>query len=83
VAACAAGLEELAEHGLPPDHYERLPASIASLDAGRIREAARSLSVGREVAVIQGDAATILPQLRAAGFDVEVVKPPEAKAARD
>ncbi len=80
VAENVAALDRMAVYGLPPDHYEGQPASIASLDAGRIQAAAGSLSVGREVAVIQGDAATLLPQLRAAGFEVEVVKPPAAPA---
>jgi len=74
----AAALEEIAEGGLPPDYFETLPSSIAALDASRIQAAARSLALDRAVIAVSGDAASLLPRLRAAGVDVEVVPPPRA-----
>jgi hypothetical protein len=56
---------------LPLDAWDRLPASIAALDAARIWAAARGSSIGREAIGVSGDAAAIEPMLRAAGLDPE------------
>lgn len=73
VAEAAGALEELAVLRLGPGRFEALPASIASLDAARIQAAARALGVGREVVVVLGDQATLLPELQKAGLAPEVV----------
>ena len=69
----ASGLQQIAVRGLPPDHWERFPASIASLTPERIQAAARRLSLGNEVVVIIGDQTALAGQLRRAGFAVEVL----------
>jgi zinc protease len=74
VRASADALEELAKHGLPPDRFEKLPADIATLDPARIQKAAAALGLGRESVVVLADAATVGPQLQAAGFTVEVAR---------
>jgi zinc protease len=71
IAGAAAALTTLAVYDLPPDHFERQPASIAALDPGRIRKAAASLAIGREVVVVVGDAGVVSPRLEAAGLVVE------------
>lgn len=71
VAGAADALETIALHDLPADHFDRMPASIAALDAARIQAAARSLTVGREVIVVSADRA-VLPALEAAGLAPEV-----------
>jgi zinc protease len=68
-------LEESALFRLPPDHWERLATSIASLTAERIQAAARSLGPGNEVVVVVGDQNALLPQLKAAGYQVETPPP--------
>jgi zinc protease len=79
VHRAADALETIALHGLPPDHFDRMPARIASLDAGRIQAAARTLSLGREVVVAAGDAA-LVPGLAGAGLAPEVLPEPAAAA---
>ncbi len=74
VGEVADALEFSAARGLSLDRYEGMPASIATLDAGRIQAAARALSPGREVVVVVGDAKVVAPQLRQAGLDPEIVK---------
>lgn len=75
VGDAADGLETIALHGLPPDHYDRMPERIASLDAARIQAAARSLALGREVVVVSGDR-VVVPALTAAGLAPEVLPEP-------
>jgi predicted Zn-dependent peptidase len=75
VADAADALEEIALYGLPADHFDRMPEQIASLDGARIRAAAGSLALGREVVVVSGDAG-LRPQLAAAGFDLELLAEP-------
>jgi zinc protease len=67
----ADALETIALHFLPPDHFDRLPASIASLDPARIQAAALTLSVGREVVVVSGDR-SVSAALAAAGVPAEL-----------
>jgi zinc protease len=74
VAARARAYTEAALHGWTQDHYEKLPASIAALDAARIQAAAKALGVGREVVVVVGDKEALLPLLRKAGLEPEVVE---------
>ena len=73
------GVEELFFADLPLDAWERLPASIAALTPERIRAAARATAVGREVVVVQGDAATLAPALRDAGLSPEVLPAPRPR----
>jgi zinc protease len=70
----ADALVTAAAYDLPGDHWERQPASIAALDAERIRKAAASLAIGREVVVVVGDAGVLRPRLEAAGLVVEPVR---------
>jgi zinc protease len=70
-ADVAAALTRLATYRLPPDHYDRQPASIAALDPARIQAAAAALAVGREAVVVAGDAKLLRPQLEKAGYAVE------------
>jgi zinc protease len=72
----ASALEEIAAWSLPPDHFETFPSSIAALDASRIQAAARALALDRAIVAVSGDAASLLPRLRAEGFEVEVEPPP-------
>jgi zinc protease len=76
VRGAARALEEMTLDGRPADYFETLRESIASLDAQRIQAAARGLATGREVAVVVGDRAALEPQLKAAGYRVEVVPEP-------
>ncbi len=76
VRGAASGLQEIALRGLPPDYWERAPASIASLSSERIQASGRSLSIGKEVIVIVGDRSVVLPRLQSAGFQVEVLPEP-------
>ncbi|HSD21797.1 MAG TPA: insulinase family protein, partial [Anaeromyxobacter sp.] len=71
------GVEQLFFADLPLDAWERLPASIAALTPERIRAAAQATAVGREVVVVQGDAATLAPALRDAGLSPEVLPAPQ------
>ncbi len=75
VAGASDALEELALERLPPDWFEKQPGSIAGLDPERIQAAARSLALGREAVVAVGDRETLEPQLRRAGYQVEVLAP--------
>jgi len=79
VDGAADALETIALHGLPPDHFDRMPAQIASLDAARIQAAARSLSLGHEVIVVTGEGA-LHPALARAGFAPEALPEPAAAA---
>ena len=62
-----------AARGLPPDHWEKHAASIASLTPARIQALARSL-LGREIIMVAGDAKVVGPQLKDAGFEAELVR---------
>jgi hypothetical protein len=44
--------------------------------------AGRTLAAGREVVTIVGDPALLVPPLRAAGFEPELLAPPGAAAQR-
>jgi len=70
----ADGLASIAVRDESPDFWENLPASIASLTPERILAEARPLA-GR-AAVVAGDRDAIVPQLRKAGFTVEVLPEP-------
>ncbi len=79
VRSSAAELADMALRRRPADHWERFPASLATVDPARVQAAARALSVGREAIVITGDAARLRPLLEAAGFEVgRVVSAPLA-----
>lgn len=73
VAGASDAIEELALERRPPDWFEKQPESIAGLDPERIQAAARSLALGREVVVVVGDRGALEPQLRKAGYQVEVL----------
>lgn len=76
VAGATDALEELALERRPADWFEKQPESIAGLDPERIQAAARSLALGREAVVVLGDREALEPQLRKAGYQVEVVAEP-------
>jgi len=63
-----------------PDFWESLPASIASLSPERIFAEARPLA--SRAALVVGDAEAIVPQLRKAGFAVEVLPEPKPRKPR-
>jgi zinc protease len=73
VAQASRALATLAARGLPPDHWERHAASIASLSSARVQALARSL-LGHEIVMVVGDASVVGPQLKANGFDYELLK---------
>ncbi|BDG03786.1 M16 family metallopeptidase [Anaeromyxobacter oryzae] len=73
VDGAATALATAAVLDLPSDHWDAQPASIATLSPERIQEAAAALGIGREVILVVGDAASLRPQLEAAGFAVECV----------
>jgi zinc protease len=79
VAGASEALEELALDRRPPDSFEKQADSIASLDPGRMQAAARSLALGREAVVVVGDREVLEPQLRKAGYRVEVLAEPAGK----
>jgi predicted Zn-dependent peptidase len=56
-------------------------SAIVSLDATRFRSAAEQLASGAATAVVVGDAAALEPQLRLAGYQMELVADAEATAA--
>jgi len=73
VGSVARALEQLPALGLPPEYYETMPASIASLTPERVQAAARALALGREVVVVVADSQAVLPQLRRAGLEPELL----------
>lgn len=75
VGEAADALVTQARFDLPPDHWERQPEAIGALTSERIQAAAAALAVGKESVVVIGDAAVLEPQLRAAGFVPEVIRP--------
>jgi zinc protease len=78
VRSSAAELGRMASQGLPPDYWERYPASLEGVDAARVQAAARALAIGKEAIVVVGDAARLRPALEAAGFHVDKVVPAPA-----
>jgi zinc protease len=66
---------ELASLGRPLDSWEKYPEHLAAVTPASMQALAQQLSLGREVVVITGDAASLEPQLTAAGFPVEVLAP--------
>jgi zinc protease len=66
-----AALTRLATYGLPPDHSDRQPASIAALDPARIQAAAAALAIGKDAVVVAGDAKLLRPLFEKAGYAVE------------
>jgi predicted Zn-dependent peptidase len=73
VRASASELADMAIRKRPPDHWERFPESLASVDPARVQGAAKALGVGKEVVVIVGDASRLRPVLEKAGFQVDRV----------
>lgn len=78
-AAAALAAEAARGDVEPPD----LAADVAALGPERIQAAARAMDLGAPVVVAAGDPASLGSQLRAAGFEVEVVEaaPPPASTA--
>ncbi|WPB76939.1 pitrilysin family protein [Archangium violaceum] len=78
----AARLMELSRLGRSLDYWEKYPEHLAAVTPASMQALVQKLSLGREVVVITGDAASLRPQLEAAGFKVEVHTPaaPVAKA---
>jgi zinc protease len=66
-------MKQSALRGFPADHWEREAASIATLSPARIQALARVL-LGREVVLVVGDARVVMPQLKDAGFEAELLK---------
>jgi predicted Zn-dependent peptidase len=73
VSQVSGALAVVAAQRLPPDYWEKQAASIASLTPARVQALARSL-LGHEVVLVVGDAKAVGPQLKATGFDYELVK---------
>lgn len=78
-AEAVEGLTLLATRGLPPDAWERFPADLAAVGPAQVRDAARSLAVGREAVLVVGDATALGPGLRQAGLEWEAGAPPTAQ----
>ncbi|MFE8604262.1 M16 family metallopeptidase [Archangium violaceum] len=78
----ASRLMELSRLGRSLDYWEKYPEHLAAVTPASMQALVQKLSLGREVVVITGDAASLRPQLEAAGFKVEVHTPaaPVAKA---
>jgi zinc protease len=74
-ASVASRLVELERMGRAPEHWEKYPEHLAAVTPASMQALVRQLSLGREVVVITGDAASLRPQLEAAGFQVEVLAP--------
>ncbi|MBS2031857.1 MAG: insulinase family protein [Deltaproteobacteria bacterium] len=62
------------EHHWAQDFYENYPQSMGKLDAATIQATAKALNVGNEIVVVVGDPDKVLPQLKQAGYNVEVDK---------
>jgi zinc protease len=75
VGDAADALQTIALHGLPPDYYDKMPASIVSLDAARIQAAAKTLSPGHEAIVISGEL-SLAKTLAAAGMGSDMLPEP-------
>ncbi|MFO0584894.1 MAG: insulinase family protein [Anaeromyxobacter sp.] len=75
VGGSAAALVEAAQFGAEPAEVDAQAERIATLDAARIQKAMAALPVGQESIVVLGDAETLRPQLEAAGFSPELVRP--------
>jgi hypothetical protein len=71
VDGLAGGLTEQVAYGLPPDWWDRYPASISGLGPERVEAAARRLAVGREVVLIRGPRERIAAGLAKEGLAVE------------
>ncbi|MFT3912899.1 MAG: hypothetical protein QM704_02085 [Anaeromyxobacteraceae bacterium] len=70
-------LGELALHGLPADEWDTYLARTASLTPDRLVAQAKGLGLDREIVLVVGDAAKIVPALEARGITAEVL--PDAK----
>jgi zinc protease len=75
-AAAAERLLEQERLGRPPEFWELYPEAIAAVSPEAVQALVRRLSLGVEVVIILGDAATLRPQLESAGYPVEVLARP-------
>ncbi|ACG73971.1 peptidase M16 domain protein [Anaeromyxobacter sp. K] len=69
-------------HGLQPNEWDTFGERLRSVTPERVQAAAQAAALGREVVLVAGDAATLVPALRAAGLEPEVVAAKAAPAAR-
>jgi zinc protease len=83
VANVTPALEKIAWLGLPLDYFERMPPSIATLGPERIQATARTLTIEREAVVVVGDRRVLEPQLRKAGFELELAAQPGAEEVEE
>ncbi|HVW80322.1 MAG TPA: pitrilysin family protein [Mycobacteriales bacterium] len=76
VAPVASGLGDIASHGFPDDHFDRLRARILDVTLDEVNQAARSrLRPADFVTVIVGDAAGFVDDLPGLGLgEVEIVR---------
>jgi len=72
-------LGELAVHGLPADEWDTYLTRTASLTPDRLVAQARALGLEKEIVLVVGNAAELVPALKARGIEVEVL--PEAAPA--
>jgi zinc protease len=78
--AAAAG--ELFVYDLPPDHYQRLPAQIAEIDAADVQAVAQAHLRPDQMKIIAvGDRAELDPQLAAAGLGPIAYRTPDGTPA--
>ncbi|AKI99152.1 zinc protease [Archangium gephyra] len=74
-ASVATHLMDLTRMGRSLSYWEKYPEHLAAVTPASLQALVQQLSLGREVVVITGDAASLRPQLEAAGFQVEVLAP--------
>jgi zinc protease len=82
-AAAAERLLELERLGRPADAWETYPEAIAAVTPEAVQALVKQLSLGMEVVIILGDAATLRPQLESAGYPVEVLARPTLPEKED
>ncbi|WNG37209.1 insulinase family protein [Archangium violaceum] len=74
-ASVVSHLMNLAAMGRSLRYWEEYPEQLAAVTPASMQALVQQLSLGREVVVITGDAASLKPQLTAAGFNVEGLAP--------
>jgi zinc protease len=69
-------LQEMFVHALPDDEWDTFARRTAALGPEALRAAARTWATGREAILLVGDAAALVPALRALGLAPQVITVP-------